>query len=171
MHQIELSSAQRERFMHRIELADQEITAIQSLLKALTAQYTSVEDAHFIRDASLYAHELPRKVRAFLSDFKMLEPSSVCVIAGYPIDDTKIGKTPEHWQSGRAVSRTLEEELLFVLFGSLLGDIFGWLTQQGCYLVTPAKATIWSRGHRLLGVPAKGSVKALPETEAVALGL
>lgn len=121
--------------MHRIVLNDQEIAAVQALLGTLCARYRSAEDADFIARASLYAHELPRQLRAFLNDFRLHEPASVAVIAGYPIDDHVIGPTPPHWQAGRATSQTLAEELWLVLCASLLGEVFGWSTQQAGRLV------------------------------------
>ncbi|HEY0604368.1 MAG TPA: guanitoxin biosynthesis L-enduracididine beta-hydroxylase GntD [Herpetosiphonaceae bacterium] len=121
--------------MHRLELSDSEIGAIESLLSEIAKQYHTVEDTDFLHKASLYAHELPQRVRGFLNDFKLLEPSGVCVIAGYPVDDEKIGRTPEHWKVKQAVSPTLDLEFLLVLYGSLLGDVFGWSTQQDGFLV------------------------------------
>lgn len=52
----------------------------------------------------------------------------IYLITGYPIDDAKIGLTPEHWKDNPNRSKTLEEEMLLVLFGSLLGEVFGWMT-------------------------------------------
>jgi Fe(II)/alpha-ketoglutarate-dependent arginine beta-hydroxylase len=121
--------------MHRLALSDQEIATIQALLGDLRARYDSAEHPEFLRNAGIYAHDLPRRLRAFLNDFKLLEQSAICVIAGYPIDDTAIGRTPAHWNARAAVSPTLAEELLFMLCGALLGDAFAWSTQQGGYLV------------------------------------
>jgi Fe(II)/alpha-ketoglutarate-dependent arginine beta-hydroxylase len=122
--------------MNRVSLSEQEVGAIKGLVGEAVAQYTSVEDERFLKDACLIAHELPRRIRRFLNDFKYLEPlAGACVVSAYPIDEEKIGLTPGHWKSRRAVSPTLEEEILFVLFGSLLGDVMGWATQQNGYIV------------------------------------
>jgi Fe(II)/alpha-ketoglutarate-dependent arginine beta-hydroxylase len=122
--------------MLRAVLESDEIREIKRLLSDLTARYDSVEEAEFMRDAAVYAHELPRRVRKHLNDFKLLEPiDAMCVISNYPIDDEKIGATPAHWKERRRPSPALEEEMLLILFGSLLGEPIAWSTQQDGHLV------------------------------------
>lgn len=117
--------------MSNIVLTEEERSSIKGILKELNAQYSSVEDAGFLKDASLHAHGLPRRLRAFLNDFKTLEqPPGICVISGYEVDEGKIGETPAHWKYKQNGARTLEEEMLLVLFGALLGDVLAWSTQQ-----------------------------------------
>ncbi|MGH1396846.1 MAG: guanitoxin biosynthesis L-enduracididine beta-hydroxylase GntD [Trichormus sp.] len=122
--------------MSRLVLTNQEISDIQSLLKDITSEYSNVEDLDFLQEASLFAHELPWRVREFINNFKLTEdmPGNV-IISGYPIDDSKIGLTPNHWKWKADTSRTLEEQILLVLYGSLLGEVFGWSTQQDGYVV------------------------------------
>jgi len=122
--------------MNRIVLTEQELGAINALLKELVSQYRNVEDENFLKDACLYAHELPRRIRMFLNDFKALElPTGICLISGYHIDDAKVGKTPSHWRCREGVSPALEEEMLLILYGSLLGEMVAWSTQQNGYIV------------------------------------
>jgi Fe(II)/alpha-ketoglutarate-dependent arginine beta-hydroxylase len=122
--------------MNRLTLSDAEITSIKQLLRGLTSQFDSVEAPAFLKDISVYAHEIPRRVRVFLNDFKLLEPRpGICLISGYPVDDDRMGRTPEHWQDRSSPSRTLEEEMVLALFGSLLGDALGWATQQNGFIV------------------------------------
>jgi Fe(II)/alpha-ketoglutarate-dependent arginine beta-hydroxylase len=129
--------------MKRIALTDGEVDAVQRLLAGLCSRYESVDDPAFLNEAPVAAHELPRRVRCFLNDFKRLEPAGGCLISGYPVEAHRIGPTPSHWKSREGVSPTLAEEMLFILFGSLLGDVFGWATQQDGYVihdVLPIKA-------------------------------
>lgn len=122
--------------MDRLLLSDEEITAIRALLAELTTQYSSAEDDGFLKDACVIAHELPKRVRLFLNDFKQVEsPAGTCLISGYPVNDEKIGPTPAHWKFRQGVSPTLSEEMLFVLFASLLGDVIGWATQQNGHII------------------------------------
>src|SRR5262245_46248138 len=112
-------------------LSHADIKSIKSLLSRITARYDSAEDPNFLKESVLYAHELPLRVRACLNDFKLAEPASpACIISGYPIDQAKIGRTPDHWAGQEDAARTLEEEVVLALFSSLLGDVFGWATQQ-----------------------------------------
>jgi Fe(II)/alpha-ketoglutarate-dependent arginine beta-hydroxylase len=122
--------------MSRLILEKNESSAIRALLGELTSLYSSVEDKNFLKDVSVTAHELPRRVRVFLNDFKQLEPApGVCIISGYTVDDQRIGPTPKHWKARSGVSPTLAEEMLFLLYSSLLGDAIGWATQQDGHLV------------------------------------
>ncbi len=113
-----------------------EIDQIQELVRTLAARYASVEDPEFLRRVAVFSHELPRGLRTTLNDFKVCEPpSGYVIVSGYPIDQQKIGATPSHWQHRQATSTTHEEEIALVLIGSLLGEVFGWATQQGGHLV------------------------------------
>jgi len=117
--------------MNRFRLSAEEIDSIKSLLKSLPSNYGSVEDGEFLRQTSVYAHELPRRVRSLFNDFKLLEsPPGYFILSGYPIDDERIGPTPTHWKDKRDGRAMIEEEALLVMYGALLGDLLGWATQQ-----------------------------------------
>jgi Fe(II)/alpha-ketoglutarate-dependent arginine beta-hydroxylase len=122
--------------MLRLELSDGEIESIKSLIRDVAAEYECVENVDFLNNACLYAHELPRRVRSFLNDFRLKEPpSGVCIISGYPINHSAIGATPTHWKWRSDARKSLQEQILIVLHGCLLGDLLGWATQQDGYLV------------------------------------
>lgn len=122
--------------MLRLSLEKSEIDSIKSLVADIAAGIDSVEDESFQCSAAVYAHELPRRVRKHLTDFKLHEPAeAVCMVSGYPMDHARIGATPPHWKNKQGKSRAIEEEVLLVLFGSLLGDCIGWATQQDGYVV------------------------------------
>ena len=142
--------------MNRLELTDEELAAIRPLVREVASRHVSVEEADFLDSVSIYAQELPRRVRKFLNAFRLEEPSGVCVVSGYPVDDSKIGKTPVHWrkQSG---SPTVEEEVFLNLCGSLLGDAIAW-THQRDGLVCQDLVPIRSHEDAMLG---SGSSKEL----------
>src|SRR5262249_48649149 len=107
-----------------------------SIARTLASQFGSVEDPEFLRNSYLYAHELPRRIRAFLNDFDCQEPApGICLISGYPIDDANIGDTPVHWKWRPKQSPVLAEEFLLVLLGSLVGRAIGWATQQDGHII------------------------------------
>ncbi len=129
--------------MHRLELTEGEVGEILPLVKEVASQYGSVEEVGFLDSASTYAQELPRRLRRFLNAFRLWEPSGVCVISGYPVDDSKIGKTPVHWSKGAAGSSTMEEEVFLNLCGALLGDVIAWSHQRDgliCQDLVPVEA-------------------------------
>jgi Fe(II)/alpha-ketoglutarate-dependent arginine beta-hydroxylase len=122
--------------MNQLSLSRHEIQSIESLLHDISARYHSVDDPDFLVEVSFFAHELPRRLRRFLTEFKLLEPpGGVCLISGFPINQTKIGETPSHWNDKSGDTRTLEEEILFILCAALLGEPFGWVTQQDGHII------------------------------------
>ena len=122
--------------MEKIVLSENEVCELKSIVKNVASYYSSVEDPYFLNEACIIAHEIPKRIRTFLNNFRLLEPSSgICLISGYPISEQKIGKTPSHWQYKTEVSPTLEEEIIFILFSSLLGEVIGWSTQQAGHII------------------------------------
>jgi L-asparagine oxygenase len=114
----------------RLVLSETEVEEIALLLDEVVSEHTSVEEPGFLELVRTYAQELPRRVRHFLNSFALHEPAGACVIAGYPVDDDAIGPTPSHWRERIRNSPAVREEILLALYGSILGEIFGWATQQ-----------------------------------------
>jgi len=112
-----------------LTLGRQEITQTVELVAALRHEFTSAEDPRLLLDAPVYARELPRRVQQHLNRFRREEPGYV-VVSGHPVDDAAIGPTPQHWNVLAEPSPTLDQDMLLVLYGALLGDVFGWATQQ-----------------------------------------
>ncbi|HYU32542.1 MAG TPA: hypothetical protein VEW48_10300 [Thermoanaerobaculia bacterium] len=88
------------------------------LLDDVAARFRSAEQPEFLAEATVLAHELPRRVRRTLNDYRLFEPSAaVCVISGYPIDEERIGPTPAHWKERQRSCKPVREEMLLVLLG------------------------------------------------------
>lgn len=122
--------------MWSLSLTAREVEAVQALTRDIALEHKSIEEPEFIRRASVYAHELPRRIRQFLHEFKLLEPSDgYCLISGYPIDNSRLGVTPSHWKWKLDTATSLQEQVMFVLYGCLLGEPFAWATQQDGYLM------------------------------------
>ncbi|WMP19412.1 guanitoxin biosynthesis L-enduracididine beta-hydroxylase GntD [Thiothrix lacustris] len=121
----------------KLMLTSEEARQTQSLLGSLAREFNTPEDTAFLHDAVVSSHELPQRVRRFLNDFRLKESAdaAICIISGYPIDNSKIGLTPLDRSSKNDTQRTLEEQMLLVLCGSLLGDPVGWSTQQAGHMV------------------------------------
>jgi enduracididine beta-hydroxylase len=119
--------------MLKIVLDAEEVTVLQNLIAEVAAASESVEVPEVLIEAAVLAHEMPKRLRTALIRFKLAEPAAgLLIVSGYPLDDAKIGATPQHWQRQSAsCPPTLEEEVLLVLLSSLLGDCIGWSTQQG----------------------------------------
>lgn len=121
--------------MWTLSLSAHEVEAVQALTHDIAGEYRSIENGEFMRRATVYAHELPRRIRQFLSDFKLLEPCGICLISGWPVDNARIGKTPADWKWRLGEETSLKEQIVFVLYACLLGDPFAWATQQDGHLM------------------------------------
>lgn len=117
--------------MHRFQISESEAGEIRSLVAAFASDIESIEDDAALNEAAVVAHELPRRLRSFLNEFRLLEPDpACCVVAGYPVDQARIGRTPGHWKTKPRPCTAREEEIFLVLLGSLFGEPIGWATQQ-----------------------------------------
>ncbi|WP_330328291.1 TauD/TfdA family dioxygenase [Streptomyces sp. NBC_00536] len=116
--------------MYLITISPQDAAHARRFVGDLARRYPSVDSEEFLADAPVLAQELPRNLRAALNEFRLREPAAACVVDGFPVDDDRIGCTPDHWNTLLAASPTLEEELFFLLCGQLLGDPIAWATQQ-----------------------------------------
>ncbi len=117
-----------------LSLNHQDVVGITELVAELRAEYGSAEDPQFLFDAPVHARQLPRRLQEHLNRFRR-EEHGYTVISGHPVDDAVIGPTPSHWNELPEPSPTLDQDLLLVLYASLLGDAFGWATQQDGRLV------------------------------------
>jgi hypothetical protein len=125
-----INERRKNRTVHSYELANEELGVIRPLVEEVASLHDSVEEADFLDNVSTYAQELPRRLRVFLNTFRLTEPSGVCLISGYPVEDAKVGKTPSHWRKRLDSSSTMQEEIFLNLCGALLGDAIAWSHQR-----------------------------------------
>lgn len=116
--------------MFAYTLNQQEVHQIEGLVNEVIAKGKATSDNEFFQDVALLAQELPRSLRTFMMEMKYGERAGAWIVSGFPVDDQSIGCTPSHWGKQPDRSSTLREETAFSLLGSLLGDPFGWATQQ-----------------------------------------
>lgn len=125
--------------MDAITITESEMFKIEALLQEAEPvfdrlQYSS--DFSCLRQLSMYAFELPKRIIQYLIDFKYDESKEgVCGLSGFKTDDTKIAQTPPHWRNEDADARTKRESLFLLLCSAILGDAVGWSTQQDGKLV------------------------------------
>lgn len=121
--------------MNRFVLSVEEVGLLRGLLAEITSTCDRIDDSSFLTDVTVWAHELPRRLRAALTNFRVGENSAVFLVSGYPLNDAHVGPTPSRVNDPAASRRTISEEVLFLLCGSLLGDAIGWGTQHGGHIV------------------------------------
>jgi len=108
---------------------------IYTYISRLVDQYATVENPHFLADASWLAQNLPSPLRRSLLDFKLQEKDAVCHITGYPVDDKKLGPTPGHWNDRESLKHTEHQNFYLTLCAHVIGETVAWATEQGGNLI------------------------------------
>jgi L-asparagine oxygenase len=115
---------------HSPTLTPQDNAAVAPLLAELVKTRATIEDPELVKRAPVLARRLPERLLEFLEDFRLREPSALCLVGGLDVDPERLGPTPEHWRDRQFGSPAFEQEIFFLLRASILGDVFGWATQQ-----------------------------------------
>jgi Fe(II)/alpha-ketoglutarate-dependent arginine beta-hydroxylase len=121
--------------MDRLELDAAELRELVQLLDEIEGEFGDLGSEGALHLCTLFAHELPRRIRDTLNAFRLEQKAGVLCISGYRVDQDRVGPTPAHWRDQFSSSATRREELLLLLFNSLLGDPFAWATQQNGRLI------------------------------------
>jgi Fe(II)/alpha-ketoglutarate-dependent arginine beta-hydroxylase len=117
--------------IHVHALTPSELEGIEAGIDRLARGFGSVESTEFADACALTAQELPRPVRELAHRFKQMHlQCGAVLLRGVPVDDQRIGPSPRHWDASWRNPPTLREEVAQCLLTSLLGDIFGWRTQE-----------------------------------------
>ncbi|MEV5977007.1 arginine beta-hydroxylase, Fe(II)/alpha-ketoglutarate-dependent [Streptomyces sp. NPDC052114] len=117
----------------KLTAGEAEISA--ELAIELSRKYASPEDPQLIFDLPFLAAGLPERTRRFLRSFVLEEAGGYCVLSGHRIDSERIGTTPRHWRDRERPGPEFPEEILLLLYGAVVGEPFGWATQQDGRLV------------------------------------
>ncbi|WP_346143829.1 guanitoxin biosynthesis L-enduracididine beta-hydroxylase GntD [Kitasatospora cinereorecta] len=149
--------------MLHIQLTRSDVEAIDELVSTVAGRHPSADDPEFLRESTVFAQQLPQRLRRSLNSFRLEEPAGACRISGFRVSDDRIGETPRHWAdtAGRP-GPTLREEFFFVLCSSLLGDVFGWASQQAGRVV---HEVVPIPGHEGLQINSGSSSTLLWHTE------
>ncbi|MGR3937433.1 arginine beta-hydroxylase, Fe(II)/alpha-ketoglutarate-dependent [Streptomyces sp. BRA346] len=139
----------------RLTAGEAEETAALAL--EVSRRFTAADDAALLQELPLLASGLPPRVQRFLRAFSLDQLNGFCTIAGHTVDEDRIGPTPVHWKDDTRPHGEFPEEILLLLYAALLGEPFGWATQQDGHLVNDV-FPIKEYEHQLLGT---GSKKAL----------
>lgn len=121
--------------MDKLEIDATEQQELMRLLDDIENDFKDLESNDALDDITVLAHELPRRIRLTLNAFRRERMSGVLCISGYVVDQDRVGCTPAHWRDRSSPPATRREEILLLLFSSLLGDPFGWATQQNGRLI------------------------------------
>ncbi|UFP96549.1 TauD/TfdA family dioxygenase [Gloeobacter morelensis] len=149
---LRLRRLHAEQSLYRLDLSASERNELAALGRELARRFRSLEEPTFLEHASELAQLLPLSLRLGLTKLKMpgIGPD-VLIISGMPFDEQKLGKTPPHWRHIHVESSpTRQEELIFALIASFVGDVFGWATEQNGHLINDI-LPIEEHAHQQIG--------------------
>ncbi|MET7426147.1 guanitoxin biosynthesis L-enduracididine beta-hydroxylase GntD [Dactylosporangium sp. NPDC005555] len=115
-------------------MTDREADQLHLLATRIAATYGASDDPDLLRELPLLTAGIPLRIRRALRQFALGEAAGFFMLRGHRIDDDRIGPTPAHWRNRRDHPE-LPEEILVLLYAALLGEPFGWATQQDGNLV------------------------------------
>lgn len=116
--------------MHHLALTTEDNAVLSPMLTELAKAFDTIENVELIQRARVLARSLPTHLLEFLDEFRIREPSALCMVSGLAVDEAQLGATPTHWRDSQYNSPALTQEIFFLLCGTALGDVFGWATQQ-----------------------------------------
>ncbi|HEV2781004.1 MAG TPA: hypothetical protein VGX25_16595, partial [Actinophytocola sp.] len=112
-----------------LRLDDAELAAVDELADAIGRDYGRPDHPELLVEAPALACRLPGRIPHFLNRFRRTEAGH-CLIRGHHVDQDRLGPTPGHWKNAEDPQRTLRFDVRLVLYSAVLGDVFGWATQQ-----------------------------------------
>jgi hypothetical protein len=113
----------------QICLNDGEKRYVKSILDEIFAISPPTEN-DLLHDCVLYSQELPLRIRKIFYAFKTYESHLGIHVINTPIDVESIGKTPNYFRELQENYSLNEIEVLHAIFGSLLGEPFGFKSQR-----------------------------------------
>ncbi|MBB5959621.1 Fe(II)/alpha-ketoglutarate-dependent arginine beta-hydroxylase [Saccharothrix tamanrassetensis] len=116
-------------------LTPAEAKAAAELATSLAQRYSSVDDEDLLCDLPFHASKLPLRAQRFLRRFALADRRGFCIVKGHVMDAARIGPTPADWRGMARPGPEFPEEILLLLYAALLGEPFGWVTQQDGHLV------------------------------------
>lgn len=128
-------AAPRRDAVHRHRLDETEAEQAYQLAARCLGEYGWVGNPGFLAEVGVLAHDLPRSVRLAVNAARLDDRKHGLILVGNRVDEADLGPTPLGWQpADTSASRVYA--FLIMLYGSLLGDVVSWATQQDGRLVT-----------------------------------
>ncbi|MQS34268.1 TauD/TfdA family dioxygenase [Streptomyces katsurahamanus] len=115
----------------RLELTDSEAQQIRKVLDEVLLDARMTDQYYFLEQAQVLAHELPRRVREVFYGFKRNERDTTLHVVGSPLPLDDLAPTPTRYVEADTDYRINEAQILHGLYGSLLGEAIGYVSQRG----------------------------------------
>jgi hypothetical protein len=117
-----------------VDLTADDAITIRRLARSVGREYGSSDDAGLLRDLGDLVREMPLAA-AELPGYMGSPEADVVVIHNHMVSDVNLGPTPTSWKAPRATATSLEYEMVVLLYGALLGSVFGWAPRQDGHVV------------------------------------
>jgi alpha-ketoglutarate-dependent taurine dioxygenase len=116
--------------MDKYTFSPHELVQIRALIEECQNSFDSAESESFIKQSRLLASKLPRDLLCFLTDLATnQEHSGLVLISGFsPLKPLPL--TPKTWFKEDSYHPDFESDYLAIILASILGDPFGFETQQ-----------------------------------------
>jgi Fe(II)/alpha-ketoglutarate-dependent arginine beta-hydroxylase len=122
--------------MLELSVSVREATAVQRLARQVGRQYRTSDSQELLDDLPGLVQGLPSRIREELMSYMDGPTADVVLIHDHLVDDEALGTTPPAPKSStESIDASLEHEMVAMLYGSILGHVFGWATQQRGHLV------------------------------------
>lgn len=121
--------------MLRIDLSKAEAIEVRELTRGLAGEYGSTDSETLLGDLPNLVEGLPQRVIEEVRDYMGRRTSGLAVIGGHLVDEEELGPTPTEQKDPETTAASLPYEVLTTLYGSVLGTVFGWATQQSGHIV------------------------------------
>lgn len=121
--------------MLEITVDNNEARALSRLSCVLACEYLSSDSEALLSDLPHLAKRLPPRLREQIDAYLAGGEGDLMLIRSHMVSDSDLGPTPEHWNKKKSPNSSLEYEILTLLYGSVLGPVFGWSTQQAGHIV------------------------------------
>lgn len=121
--------------MLEIELTADEAIEIRRLSRSLGREYGSTDDEALLRDLDRLAAEMPAGVVEGIGAYMESPEADFVLVSHHMIGDRDLGTTPTSQKDPTTTQTSLEYEMVAMLYGSIVGSVFGWSTQQEGHLV------------------------------------
>ena len=115
----------------RFDVLDDERDELTALINKCLTEFNGFDEQGFLKKLPLDAYRLPKRLASYLNDFKYdVAEEGYCVISTGLVDEANLGLTPEHWELATTNDTCMPAIMGMSLCAAILGDIYGWLTQQ-----------------------------------------
>ncbi|MCO7238572.1 TauD/TfdA family dioxygenase [Aeromicrobium sp. CnD17-E] len=121
--------------IERIELSEQERHQVAMLATELAPAFVGGQSPLPTRLLGEAAGRLPARLVAEVAQVRERRLPHACVVSGAPLLAERLEPTPQHWREAQTAGSVVHACVL-LLVADLLGESFGWASQQDGRVVT-----------------------------------